>query len=63
MHAVFFLMMFVSRIFLTHFPDFMKEMERLKEAEDLMKGLDELAQKLDVVVAVIFTLIDVKSES
>ena len=41
----------------------MKEMEWLKKAEteDLVKGFDELAQKLEVVAAVIFTLIDVKS--
>ena len=37
----------------------------LKKADtkDLVKGLDEFAQKLDVVAAIIFTLIDVKGES
>ena len=33
------------------------------DTEGLGKGLDELPQKLDVVVAVIFTLIDVKGGS
>ena len=32
------------------------------ETKDLIKGLDDFAQKLDVVAAVIFTLIDVKGE-
>ena len=32
------------------------------ETEDLVKGLDKFVQKLDVVAAVIFTLIDVKGE-
>ena len=31
--------------------------------EDLLKGLDEFAQVIDVVAAVIFTLIDVQGES
>ena len=40
----------ISGMFLTYFPDFMKEMEWLEktEKEDVVKGLDELAQKLDV---------------
>ena len=52
----------VSGIFLAHFPDFMEEIKWFKktETEDLMKGLDEFTQKLNVVAAVIFTLIDVK---
>ena len=33
------------------------------ETENLVKGLDEFAQKLDVRAAVIFTLIDVKGQS
>ena len=43
----------------------MKEIVCLKKAitEDLLKGLDEFAQKLDMVAAVIFTLIDVTGES
>ena len=43
----------------------MKEMKWLKKAEteDVMKALDELAQKLDVIAAVILTLIDVKGDS
>ena len=55
----------VSEIYLAHFPDFMKEMEWFKKVktEDLVKGLDEFTQKLDVLAAVILTLIDVKSES
>ena len=32
------------------------------ETKDLVKGLDEFTQKLDVIAAVIFTLIDVISE-
>ena len=46
----------VSGLFLAHFPDFMKEMVQFTKAEteDLMKGLDEFTQKLDVVAAVIF---------
>ena len=53
-----------SGIFFTHFPDFM-EMEWLKNAEikDVVKGLDKLTQKLDVIAGVIFTLIDVKGKS
>ena len=55
-----FLMVF--KLFLTHTPDFMKQMEWLKKAEteDVMNRLDELVQKLDVIAAVIFTFIDVK---
>ena len=51
--------------FFAHFPDFMKEMVWFKKAEteDLLKGLDEFSQKLDVVNAVIFTVINVKCES
>ena len=43
----------------------MKESEWLKMAktEDVVKGLYELAQKLDVIAAVIFILIDVKGDS
>ena len=54
-----------SGIFLAHLPDFMKEMVWFEKTEtkDLVKGLDEFVQKLDVVAAVIFTLIDVKGES
>ena len=54
MHAVFILMMFWMV-----FSRFMKEMEWLKKpkTEDLVKELDELAQKLDMIAAVIFTLI------
>ena len=54
-----------SGIFLTHFSDFMKDMDWLKKAETegLVKGLNELAQKLDVIASVIFTLMDVKGES
>ena len=33
------------------------------KTEDLVKGFDELTHKLDVVAAVIFTLIDDKGES
>ena len=36
---------------------------KMAETEDLVKGLDEVTQKLDVVTAVIFTLIDVEGES
>ena len=52
----------VSGIFLAHFPDFMKAMVWFKKAkiEDLVKGLDEFTQKLNVVAPVIFTLIDVE---
>ena len=55
----------VSGIFLAHLPGFMKEMVSFKKAktEVLVKGLYEFVQKLDVVAAVIFTLIDVKGES
>ena len=55
----------VSGIFLAHLPDFLKEMVWFKraETEDLVKGLGEFIQKLDVVSAVIFTLVDVKGES
>ena len=55
----------VSGIFLAHFPDLMKGMVWFKKAEteDVVKGLDEFAQRLDVVAAVIFTLIDIKGES
>ena len=54
-----------SGIFLAHFPDFMKEMVWLKKAEieNLLQGLDEFAQELDMVAAVIFTLIDVQGET
>ena len=59
-----FLMVFVT-FFLTHFSDFMKEMEWLEKAEteDVVKGLDEWAQKLDMIAAFIFILIDVKGKS
>ena len=55
----------VSENFLTHFLDFFKKMEWLKKVEtkDIVKELDELAQKLDVIAAVVFIFIDVKSES
>ena len=55
----------VFGIFFAHHPDFMKEMEWLKkdDTEDLVKGLGEFTQKLDVVAAIIITLIDVKGES
>ena len=55
----------ISRIFVAHFPDFMKKIIWSEKAkiENLVKGLNEFPQKLDVVSAVIFTLIDVKSES
>ena len=55
----------VSGIVLAHFPDFMKVMVWFKTAktEDLVKGFEEFSQKLDVVNAVIFSLIDVKGES
>ena len=45
--------------------NFMKEMVWFKKAkiEILVKGLEEFIQKLDVIAAVIFTLIDVKGES
>ena len=33
------------------------------ETEDVLKGSDKLVKKLDVISAVIFTLIDVKDES
>ena len=51
--------------FLTHFPDLMKGIELLKiaEIENVMNRLEELVQKLDVIAAVIFMLIDVKGES
>ena len=44
---------------LAYFRNFMKEMEWLKktETEDLVEGIDEYSQKLDVVVVVIFTFI------
>ena len=50
------LMVFFFGIFLAHFQDFMNKMEWFKKAEteDLVKGLDEFAHKLDVVVAVIW---------
>ena len=38
-------------------------MVKKAETEDLVKRLDKLAHKLDVVAAVFFTLIDVKGES
>ena len=38
-------------------------MVKKPEKEDLVKGLNKFSQKLDVVAAVIFTLIDVKGES
>ena len=38
-------------------------MVKKAETEDLVKWLYELAQKVDVIAAVIFTLIDVKGES
>ena len=49
-----------SGIFLANLSDFMKEMVWFKKTEtkDLVKGLDELVQKLDVVASVIFPLID-----
>ena len=37
--------------------------KNMPETEDVMKELDELVHKLDVIAAVIFTLIDVKGES
>ena len=51
--------------FLTNFLDFMKDIEWFKMAktEDLVKRLDEVAQKIIVVATVVFTLIDVKGES
>ena len=54
----------VYGIFLTHLPNFMKKMVWFEKTEtkDLVKGLDEFTQKLDVIAAVIFTLIDVISE-
>ena len=63
MHAVVLWMMFLMVFFyiiLTHFSDF-KQMEWLKktEAEDVVKELDELVNKLDMIATVIFTLIDV----
>ena len=55
----------VPGIFVAHFPDLIKEMGWFKKAktEDVVKGLDEFYQKLDVAAAIIFTLIDVKGES
>ena len=43
----------------------MKEMVCFKkvDTEDLVEGLDEFIQKLDVVAAVIFAFIDVKGKS
>ena len=38
-------------------------MVKKAEMEDLVKGLDKFAQKLDLVAAVIFTLIGVKDKS
>ena len=63
-----FLLMMFKMVFLDFFalfPYFMKEMVWLKKAktEGLMKGLGEFAQKLDLVAAVIVTLIDVEGES
>ena len=55
----------VSGSFLAHLPDFMKEIIWFKKAEteNLVKGLDEFVQKIEVVADVIFTLIDVKGKS
>ena len=55
----------VSGIFLVHLPDFMKEMVWFKKAktEDIVKGLDKSVQKIDVITAVIFTVIEIKGES
>ena len=38
-------------------------MGKITKTKDLVKRLDELAQKLDFIAAVIFTLIDVKDVS
>ena len=58
-------LIYVFGIFPAYFPDFMKELVCFKKAktEVLVKGLDEFVQKLDVVAAVVFTLIDVQGES
>ena len=50
---------------MAHFPEFMMGMVWFKKAkaEDQVKGLDKLVQKLDVAANVIFTLIDIKGES
>ena len=55
----------VCGICFTHFPDFMKKMEQFKKAETegIMKGLDDLVQKLHMIAAFIFTFINVKGES
>ena len=49
--------------FLPIFQNSWREWLKKAETEDLVNGLDELAQNHDVIAAVIFTLIDVKDES
>ena len=53
----------VFGIFLAHFPGFIEKMVWSKKSEmkDLVKSLGEFTQKLDVVAAVIFALIQSNS--
>ena len=56
-------MMFLEFFFLSSTFHEGDGMVKKPEKEDLVKGLNKFSQKLDVVAAVIFTLIDVKGES
>ena len=55
----------ISNVIFGIFTAHLHEMAWFKKAEteDIVKGLDKFAQKLDVVAAVIFTCIDVKGQS
>ena len=55
----------ISGIFLAHLPDFTKVMIWFKKGktENLVEGIEKFIKELDVVAAVIFSLIDVKGES